>query len=176
MRRRPAIPTGRSSCRLRFAAGWASAATLDGYRFEAAKGVDLCVRGRRPPRRLGVRPGLAAAGRQGSDPDRGRRHARAWARTPGSNGRRRPTASIVVQVADLHDRGGAAFGYVLLAEAARPDFTLICDPDMINVGPGGRVPVFVRLTRRQGFAGAVSLSWESCRRASRRARSRSLRR
>jgi hypothetical protein len=49
---------------------------------------------------------------------------------------------------------------VLSAEAAGPDFTLVCDPDMINVGPGARVPLFVRLTRRQGFLGAVSLSWE----------------
>ena len=66
----------------------------------------------------------------------------------------------VLQVSDLHDRGGAAFGYVLLAEAASPDFTLTCDPDLINVGPGGRVPVFVRVTRRNGFAGAVSLGWQ----------------
>jgi hypothetical protein len=65
-----------------------------------------------------------------------------------------------LQVADLHDRGGAAFSYVLTAEAAAPDFTALCDPDMLNVGPGGRVPLFVRLTRRHGFAGAVSLSWE----------------
>jgi hypothetical protein len=66
----------------------------------------------------------------------------------------------VIQVSDLHDRGGTDFGYALLAEAARPDFVLTCDPDMINVGPGGRVPVFVRVVRRHGFAGAVSLAWE----------------
>ena len=65
----------------------------------------------------------------------------------------------VVQVSDLHDRGGLAFGYVLLAEVANPDFTLTCDPDLINVGPGGRVPVFVRLARRNGFRSAVSLGW-----------------
>ena len=67
----------------------------------------------------------------------------------------------VLQVSDLHDRGGPSFGYVLLAEAARPDFVLTCDPDKINVGPGGRVPVFVRLTRRHGFAGTVTLSWDN---------------
>jgi hypothetical protein len=65
-----------------------------------------------------------------------------------------------LQVADLHDRGGPAFGYVLLAERAGPDFVLTCDPDKINVGPGGRVPIFVRVARRHGFAGAVSLDWE----------------
>jgi len=73
-----------------------------------------------------------------------------------------PTGGIyAIQVTDLHDRGGASYGYVLLAEAATPDFTLECDPDMINVGPAGRVPVFVRLTRRRGFAGAVTLSWDN---------------
>ena len=65
-----------------------------------------------------------------------------------------------LQVADLHDRGGPTFGYVLLAEAARPDFELTCDPDKINVGPGGRVPIFVRVARRHGFTGVVSLGWE----------------
>jgi hypothetical protein len=65
-----------------------------------------------------------------------------------------------LQVADLHDRGGPTFGYVLLAEAARPDFVLTCDPDKINVGPGGRVPIFVRVARRQGFMGPVDLDWE----------------
>ncbi len=67
----------------------------------------------------------------------------------------------MIQVADLHDRGGSAFGYVLLAEKAKPDFTLTCDPDKINVGPGGRVPVFVKVARRQGFKGAVTLSWDN---------------
>jgi hypothetical protein len=69
-------------------------------------------------------------------------------------------ATYVLQVADLHDRGGSTFGYVLLAEAAKPDFTVTCDPDKINVGPGGRVPVFVKVARRQGFKGAVTLSWD----------------
>jgi hypothetical protein len=68
--------------------------------------------------------------------------------------------TYVLQVSDLHDRGGAAFGYVLLAEPAHPDFVLTCDPDKINVGPGGRVPVFVRVERRQGFTGDVKMAWE----------------
>jgi len=68
--------------------------------------------------------------------------------------------TFVAQVSDLHDRGGEAFGYVLLCEAAKPDFRLVCDPDKINVGPGGRVPVFVKVERRQGFVGPVTLSWE----------------
>jgi hypothetical protein len=66
-----------------------------------------------------------------------------------------------VQIADLHARGGEAFSYVVLAEEASPDFSVSCDPDMINVGPGGRVPLFVRLARRQGFAAAVSLKLDA---------------
>jgi hypothetical protein len=63
-----------------------------------------------------------------------------------------------IQIADLHARGGETLPYVLLAEEASPDFSLTCDPDMINVGPGGRVPLFVRVARRQGFSAAVDLN------------------
>jgi hypothetical protein len=63
-----------------------------------------------------------------------------------------------IQVSDLHGRGGVSFGYVVMVEEARPDFSVTCDPDKINVGPGGRVPLFVRVARRHGFTGAVNLS------------------
>ncbi len=65
-----------------------------------------------------------------------------------------------IQITDLHGRGGEAFAYVLLAQRANPDFSVTCDPDMINLGPGGRVPLFVRLTRRAGFAGELRLDLE----------------
>jgi hypothetical protein len=131
----------------------------DGYRFNARKGLIYSFEA--VARRAGsecdpVMRLLDAKGRAVTEvddsPGLGKDARIEW---------RAPTdETYTVQVADLHDRGGASFGYVLLAEAARPDFTLECDPDMINVGPGGRVPLFVRLTRRQGFAGAVNLSCE----------------
>jgi hypothetical protein len=65
-----------------------------------------------------------------------------------------------LQVTDLHSRGGTEFGYVLESSAAAPDFTLTCDPDKLNVGPGGRVPVFVQVARRNGFSGPVTLEWD----------------
>jgi hypothetical protein len=68
---------------------------------------------------------------------------------------------FAVLVLDLHSRGGADFGYVLEAEAAHPDFVVTCDPDKLNLGPGGRVPTFVQVTRRGGFGGAVTLEWEN---------------
>jgi len=61
-------------------------------------------------------------------------------------------------VSDLHSRGGDDFGYALLAEPALPDFTVACDPDKLNVGPGGRVPLFVQVARRAGFSGPVSVN------------------
>lgn len=63
-----------------------------------------------------------------------------------------------VQVADLHGRGGDEFGYVVEAQSARPDFSMTCDPDKINVGPGGRVPLFVQVVRRGGFDGPVAVA------------------
>jgi hypothetical protein len=58
-------------------------------------------------------------------------------------------------VSDLHSRGGDEFGYVVLAEPSKPDFAITCDPDKVNVGPGGRVPLFVQVVRRGGFDGPV---------------------
>jgi hypothetical protein len=68
--------------------------------------------------------------------------------------------TFALRVADLHERGGDAFGYVVVADAGKPDFRLVCDPDKINVGPGGRVPVFVKVERRNGFTGPVRVGWE----------------
>lgn len=64
---------------------------------------------------------------------------------------------FALQVADLHSRGGAGFGYVIQAALAAPDFTIACDPDKLNVGPGGRVPLFVQVARRGGFDGPVTV-------------------
>jgi hypothetical protein len=65
--------------------------------------------------------------------------------------------TFALQVTDLHSRGGDEFGYVIEAKAAKPDFTVSCDPDKLNVGPGGRVPLFVLVTRRGDFSGPVAV-------------------
>ena len=64
------------------------------------------------------------------------------------------------EVRDLHSRGGSGFGYVVLAEVARPDYVLTCDPDKINAGLGSRAPLFVKVDRRNGFQGAVEVALE----------------
>lgn len=130
----------------------------DGFRFEARKGVIYSFEA--VARRAGSEcdPVLRVLDAKGSivteaDDTRGLgKDARIEWKAPADGG-------YAIQVSDLHDRGGLSFGYVVLAETANPDFTLTCDPDLINVGPAGRVPVFVRLTRRNGFEGAVRLGW-----------------
>ena len=67
--------------------------------------------------------------------------------------------TFVLQISDLHSRGGDEFGYVILAEPAKPDFTLTCDPDKLNLGPGGRVPLFFQVTRRAGLVGPVTVDF-----------------
>ena len=69
--------------------------------------------------------------------------------------------TFTIQVTDLHSRGGDEFGYVILAEIAKPDFTLTCDPDKLNLGPGGRVPLFFNISRRGGFDGPVTIDFGS---------------
>ena len=163
-----------SSCRSRSAAAWASAGDIDGYRFEASKGLIYAfeVVARRagsecdPVLRL-----LDAKGSTVTEADdtpglgkdsriewtsTGRRNLRAPGRRPARPRRRGPSATCC------------------WPRPPRPISRSTCDPDMINVGPGGRVPLFVQVTRRQGFLGRGDPELgQPTRRASRRARSRS---
>jgi hypothetical protein len=68
---------------------------------------------------------------------------------------------FALKITDLHSRGGDRSSYVILAEEAKPDFELACDPDKLNVGPGSRVPLFARITRKNGYKGPVTLAWEN---------------
>jgi hypothetical protein len=132
----------------------------DGYRFVARKGLiytfEVVARrvGSECDPVLRLLDGKGSAQNEADDTPGLGKDARIEWRAPADG-------TCTIQVVDLHDRGGPAYGYVLLAEPARPDFALECDPDKINVGPGGRVPLFVRLIRRQGFAGPVTLSWDN---------------
>ena len=66
--------------------------------------------------------------------------------------------AYAIEVTDLHSRGGVEYGYVLLAEAAKPDFVVTTDPDKLNLGPGARTPLFVKVERRAGFVGPVTFN------------------
>jgi hypothetical protein len=66
----------------------------------------------------------------------------------------------VLQVSDLHSRGGDNFVYHVAARAAQPDFSLICDDDKALIGPGGGYAMYVIGTRRNGFTGDIKLTVE----------------
>jgi hypothetical protein len=59
---------------------------------------------------------------------------------------------------DLNSRGGPEFVYHLVARLTRPEFSLACDGDKAQIGPGGGTAWFVKVTRTGGFAGDVALS------------------
>jgi len=132
---------------------------LDSYAFEARKGVTYAfeVVARRagsaadPVLRVMDATGKVAA-EVDDTPGSGKDPRLEWA-APADG-------TYAIQVGDLHSRGGPEFGYTLLAEPARPDFTATCDPDKINIGPGSRTAVFIKVARRGGFDGPVAFAFE----------------
>jgi hypothetical protein len=66
----------------------------------------------------------------------------------------------VVEVRDLHQRGGPEFVYFLEVTRSEPCFTLETDTDKTLLAPGTAGVMFVRVTRKNGFAGEVRLAVE----------------
>jgi hypothetical protein len=63
----------------------------------------------------------------------------------------------VVELSDLHGRGGPTFVYFLKITRSEPSFTLEIDSDKTLLSAGAASPVFVRITRKNGFTGEVQL-------------------
>lgn len=68
--------------------------------------------------------------------------------------------SYTIEVRDLHLRGGADFVYHLRLTQPEPTFTLTLDSDKTPIVPGGCTPIFVRVTRKNGFDGEIALDIE----------------
>src|SRR5262249_35590704 len=66
----------------------------------------------------------------------------------------------VLEVRDLHGRGGPRFVYFLKAERAEPHFTLDADTDKTPIAPGTANVIYVRATRKNGFEGEIHLAIE----------------
>lgn len=64
----------------------------------------------------------------------------------------------VLEIRDLHLRGGAEFPYVVLASRSQPYFELELDSDKTLLAPGISAPFYVRVNRKNGFAGEVQLA------------------
>jgi hypothetical protein len=66
----------------------------------------------------------------------------------------------VLEIRDLHLRGGPRFVYFVKARRAQPYFTLDTDTDKTPLAPGTANVIHVRVTRKEGFEGEVQLGIE----------------
>lgn len=66
----------------------------------------------------------------------------------------------IVEVRDVHFRGGAAFPYFLKVVKSQPFFELYLDADKSQLAPGGCAAIFARVERKNGFTGEVQLAIE----------------
>jgi hypothetical protein len=66
----------------------------------------------------------------------------------------------VIEVRDLHARGGADFVYFLEVTHSRPHITLDLDTDKTILAPGCCAAIYARVTRHCGFTGEVQLQVE----------------
>jgi hypothetical protein len=69
-----------------------------------------------------------------------------------------PAAGLyVVEVRDVHGRGGPEFVYLLKLTRSEPSFRLETDTDKTLLEAGSASVIFARVTRQNGFAGEVQL-------------------
>jgi hypothetical protein len=64
----------------------------------------------------------------------------------------------VIEIRDLHLRGGDSYVYFVKLTRAFPYFELFVDTDKTQLTPGTSGVLFVRVVRKNGFTGAVQLS------------------
>ena len=65
--------------------------------------------------------------------------------------------NYVLEIRDMHLRGGESFMYAIEVTQARPYFNLYADTDKTNLSPGVNGVVWVKVERKNGFTGAVQL-------------------
>jgi hypothetical protein len=62
------------------------------------------------------------------------------------------------EVRDLHQRGGPQYTYALSVTPSQPYYTLEVDTDKTLLAPGVKAPFYVKVVRKNGFAGEVQLA------------------
>ena len=67
---------------------------------------------------------------------------------------------FVLEVQDLHQRGGPSFTYAVEATRAEPYFLLEVDTDKTLLSPGMGGVIYVRTLRKNGFTGVIQLEVE----------------
>jgi hypothetical protein len=69
----------------------------------------------------------------------------------------RVDGTYIIEVRDLHLRGGGDFTYFLKVTPTRPDFDLYSDNDLVPLSPGMSNVILVRVARKNGFTGEIQL-------------------
>jgi hypothetical protein len=64
----------------------------------------------------------------------------------------------VVEIRDVHLRGGELYPYFIKLTHSQPYFELYLDSDKTQITPGGSAALFVRIDRKNGFTGGVQLA------------------
>ncbi|MDZ4860972.1 MAG: WD40 repeat domain-containing protein, partial [Candidatus Hydrogenedentes bacterium] len=64
----------------------------------------------------------------------------------------------IVRVSDVRNVGGPQHAYRLMLRALEPDFDVSAGPYYVNIAPGSRVPVDVRVVRKDGFNEPVNVN------------------
>jgi hypothetical protein len=68
--------------------------------------------------------------------------------------------TYIIEIRDVHLRGGNAFVYCLKVDRPQPYFDLTLDSDKTWLGPGSCGVIFARAVRKNGFSGAIQLQIE----------------
>ncbi|MEE3370274.1 MAG: PPC domain-containing protein [Planctomycetota bacterium] len=63
----------------------------------------------------------------------------------------------VIELRDVHLRGGPRFVYFLELTRSKPYFQLFADTDKTQLAPGAAGVIFVRAVRKNGFSGTIEL-------------------
>lgn len=138
-----------------------TAADIDCYVFEAKKderfSVEVMARRQRSSLDSIVRI-LNAQGAQLAENDDGRWNRMNFADSWLENWTAPADGKYVVEIRDLHLRGGESFVYFLKLTRAEPYFELYLDTDKTLLTPGTAGAIFVRAERKNGFSGEIDLS------------------
>ena len=136
---------------------------VDCYAFEAKKGerfsFEVVARRRQSELDAHLRI-LNAEGRQLTLNDDLRWGKHTFADSAVENWAAPADGKYVIEVRDLHLRGGPPFVYFLRVTRSEPYFQLWVDTDKTQLTPGTSGVFFVRVTRQNGFAGEVQLEVE----------------
>ena len=68
--------------------------------------------------------------------------------------------NYVIELRDVHLRGGPRFVYFLELTRSKPYFQLFADTDKTQLAPGAAGVIFVRAVRKNGFSGTIELGIE----------------